>query len=349
MRNLLHKIVRILDGTPAVYGKRQSGQSLVELALITPILIVLIMGLVEIGWFANNYLILLEVTRVGARSGTVLSGDLSPLNWNNNASIHYLIQTPDAGNPAPYTYRDCGNVDNNPGFFNFITCLMQRSMDPLQLDICSPSDWPDADKCKDDIVVSVFAIAAIDRGMANLTTPPPNAQPGVNAVVVGRWPSNANECNFNTSNAVSSSERDPFDYSTNQNDDELSKGNHLFWYDDNNTGPERQRGFVYTGQHRLSNNHYCYGSEWSIADVERLFNLPDFNLTGSAQRSKLPNQGMVLAEVFWQHSLLLQNPVFNPVFNMLGSRTMVYVWAAFPVPAAEPHINMDADDNPNTP
>jgi hypothetical protein len=51
MRKVLRKILEILDGTPAVYGKQKgwNGQSVVELSLVTPILIVLLMGLAEIG------------------------------------------------------------------------------------------------------------------------------------------------------------------------------------------------------------------------------------------------------------------------------------------------------------
>ncbi len=75
MRTFIKKIIQLLDGTPSVYGKRQSGQSVVELALITPILIVLLAGLVEIGWFANNYLNLLDVTRAGT-SGLSISAVL---------------------------------------------------------------------------------------------------------------------------------------------------------------------------------------------------------------------------------------------------------------------------------
>jgi len=78
------KIIQLLDGTPAVYGKRQSGQSVVELALITPILIILLAGLVEIGWFANNYLNLLDVTRLE-------SGHVRPkLDW---CDVGDLVQT----------------------------------------------------------------------------------------------------------------------------------------------------------------------------------------------------------------------------------------------------------------
>ena len=71
MKAVIRRIIQILDNTPAEYapkrGQRQSGQSVVELALITPILIVMFAGLVEVGWFANNYLTILDVTRAGAR------------------------------------------------------------------------------------------------------------------------------------------------------------------------------------------------------------------------------------------------------------------------------------------
>jgi hypothetical protein len=334
----MKRIVQILDGTPADYGKPQSGQSLVELALITPILIVLIMGLAEIGWFANNYLILLEVSRVGARNGTVLSGELDPLNWNYDASIHYDIELPVVGNTAPYNFRNCAQVSAYPGFYNFLTCLMERSLAPLELrqGICDPSTTPPT-PCQDDMVVSVFSLQALDNTSINVKNPVPGAPSGNNMVVVGRWPHNANECGYNAAGAVSPQEpRDPFDFSSNQDDDEAR--NYL------DTAAEKQRGFVYLAQHRLVDNANCFGSEWTVAEVEQLVNLPNFSLT-TTQRQQLPNQGMVLVEIFWRHSLLLQNPVFNPVFRILGTNTVISVWAAFPVPAAEPRIRFDPDNN----
>jgi hypothetical protein len=64
-----------------------------------------------------------------------------------------------------------------------------------------------------------------------------------------------------------------------------------------------------------------------------------------SQRSTLPSEGLILVEMFWQHSLLLRNPVFNPVFNILndpnnpnGGGTVISVWAAFPLPTTEPRI-----------
>ncbi|MBK8028832.1 MAG: pilus assembly protein [Chloroflexi bacterium] len=72
MLRTLAKIVQILDDTPAIYGERRKGQSVVELALVTPILIILLAGLIEVGWFANNYLTLLDVSRAAraARYGS---------------------------------------------------------------------------------------------------------------------------------------------------------------------------------------------------------------------------------------------------------------------------------------
>jgi hypothetical protein len=299
------------------------------------------MGLVEIGWFANNYLILLEVSRVGARNGTVLSGDLDPMNWNYNASIHYDIQLPPVGETAPYNFRDCGQVSAYPGFYNFLTCLMERSLAPLELrqGIC---DTATSEPCKDDMVVSVFAVQAIDDTTLTLKNPPPGTSSGVNMIVVGRWPHNANECDYNPAGAVAAQEpRDPFDFSNDQNDDEL------YNFIDPISNPEKQRGFVYLAQHTLRNNPSCYGSEFTVADVERLMNLPNFGMNAT-QRATLPSQGMVLVEIFWEHTLLLQNPVFNPVFRVLGDNTTIYVWAAFPVPAAEPRLRFDPDDNIST-
>src|SRR5690349_11950270 len=98
MQSVPKKIFQILDGTPAVYGQYSRGQSLAELALVTPILIVLLMGLAEIGWFANNYLILLETTRVGARYGAVQTGDTAPTSWDNAVSLLPDLQSDFATN-----------------------------------------------------------------------------------------------------------------------------------------------------------------------------------------------------------------------------------------------------------
>ncbi len=399
MRKVLRKIIQILDGTPAVYGSTGRGQSMVELALVTPILIILIMGLVEIGWFANNFLILLESSRVGARFGTIQTGDTSPLSWPNQYSVSpnafpgYYGYT---GDPAPDEYSDalryrrCSEVqdfDELAGFYNLISCVMLQSITPLEFR--SPIDDPAGAETEpngvDDIVISAFSLQTM-----NLADIPAGAMrnaaatsliPGIPAsqqqvLVVGRYPINANECSVKADGTFQNPpyERDPFDYI--QDNDSLGNyiladltqpdiesnrlylevvvghdefGDPVFGYDNNVAGNattwERQRGFSLTGQQYITTLPGCVGSEWSMADVQRLMNLPQFGLSIATdpdkitERQRLPSQGIVLVEMFWEHELLLKNPVFNPVFTVIGEeRTTVTVWSVFPVPAVEPRI-----------
>jgi len=330
MRRITRRLLQILDGTPAEYapeeGEKQKGQSLVEMAFITPLILLLIVGIVEIGWFANNYLVLLEVTRVGARRGAVVSD--SPLDWDDRGS---LVWTQNQEDIDPYFNRydvpqdiifrlrqhtrnfdppgDAADILDEPGetfctsadylernstdpvlpsdsgFYFQIVCQMLNSLEPLELDY--PLDAGDEEDRTDDIVISVFQIAMIDNrpvangGDYNFEDDPATAgiyDVGPVPVVVGRYPSNANECNVvNTGGGfrvTQSLERDPFDWDRDNiihedtvddpaGDDlprawsrelggdiwaELNTGQDLNRFD-NNRIPEMQRGWSYTGYH----------------------------------------------------------------------------------------------------
>jgi len=431
MRRIARKILQILDGTPAVYGKQERGQSLVEMAFITPLILVLIAGIVEIGWLTNNYLTLQEVTKVGARRGTVLTGDLSPLNWDNRGSSlppgqtgGSSIDSGDASLVDPAlteaqnrraNVRRCDQLDLVPGFYNIILCTMLDSMEPLTIRF--QDSLPPGEIAVDDIAISVFAIQTVHN--APVTGVPfgtgGNIDPATNgdvdfdsftpyvdndnfedntwdSVVVGRYPINANECNVDVdSNLINPPvERDPFDYVNDRNLTtrvftlptgtvtiplELARQEGAVWVPSGGDGAnpadvygytfrERQRGFVYTGQHRIEakdgQEFDCFGSEFDIYEIQELMQLPKFQMTpdelAAAQagnpnfglnpdgtqvdvRQYLPNQGLVLVEMWWQHDLLLDLAVFNPIFNALGSdQTTLYVWAAFPVPSVEPRL-----------
>jgi hypothetical protein len=387
MRKKLQKIMEILDGTPAVYEnqKRWRGQSVVELSLVTPILIVLLMGLAEIGWFANNYLILLEVTRVGARLGTTLTAETSPLSWNNLASRSPYTGFGDfptlingTNRNRYYTCSEVRNPNNTElrGFYNYIGCVMTQQMDPLIFD---------GENDVDDIVISAFSLQAIDPAAlpntpmyyTSSSSPRTLITPSLDAalnntkqiVVVGRYPSNANECTVDRTGAGREWERDPFDFFKNNTRDfiredvsrppedednrfyvELAGYDALTYEPYTGAGsnmPERQRGWVFFAQHGMSDAFnpttgikHCYGSEWTIDEVETLMNLPGFGLL-NPQRQRVPSQGIVLVEMFWKHELLLKNPVFNPVWTILGDSTMISVWAAFPLPTTEPRLKFD--------
>ncbi|HEX8550695.1 MAG TPA: TadE/TadG family type IV pilus assembly protein [Abditibacteriaceae bacterium] len=51
--------------------RRRSGQSLVEFALVVPILIALMVGIMEFGWLAKNTLQLSNAVREGARTASM--------------------------------------------------------------------------------------------------------------------------------------------------------------------------------------------------------------------------------------------------------------------------------------
>jgi hypothetical protein len=406
MRRLIARLLAVLDGTPAPSHRRarQAGQSAVELALITPILITLLAGLVEIGWFANNYLTLLDVTRSGARRGATLnSEEFSPLeSYNNDWSYVAIEDMPDAyraitDNPpgladepgigihaydTSFAFEDQrddrreGRDCDRPNFYSAVACNMLDSLDPLQMD---PRNGVD------DIVVSVFSVENVDPNSLTTTYPvlgPNRPLPGYNGpqiVVVGRYPTNANECNDadpDTSLSIPAAfePRDPFDFNENNAIDVYSETppipplaapfvyhdtfsevfNTVFNYGyDDATFPdpdapiERQVGFVWLGQQRivdLATNlpTNCIGSQWRVDAMEDLFNVPGFvNPISDEERRVLPGQGIVLAEMWWQHELLLKIPVFDPVFAILGDRTTIYVWAAFPVSVADPSMVFD--------
>lgn len=55
--------------------KSKKGQTLVEMALVLPILILILMGMVEFGRILNSYLIITNASREGARYASVHSTD----------------------------------------------------------------------------------------------------------------------------------------------------------------------------------------------------------------------------------------------------------------------------------
>lgn len=442
MRKLTRTILRILDGSPSMAmatRQRQRGQSMLEMAFITPLLIILIVGAVEVGWYTNHWLTLLEVTRVGARSATFLEGEFGPLAWNNNASIHPTIQQELMGDtplPEAYNSRAC----NYNGFYTFIVCTVISSMDPLTLNIdlvdpldAGPQSQEDLEAegvpsydplLYDEVVVSVFAVQVVNnvtwagseeenedgtgfrpvyldmqdpqqvvnplsdiyRYTMDLDNPPDRYgtlagtdrgyQKGIQAIVVGRYPANANECTH--SDAVTKIapgeagyEADPFDYLPDNitnfytNEDGLPLFIELIGTDGSvliDSGDEFQRGFIFSGQHRITEpNVYCWGSEFSMRDVEKLMNMPDFikpdlynvptdsaeyedyllQLAGSQeQRRHFQSQGLTLVEIFWKHDLMLRFPFFRPILDAFGDndRIVIALWSAFPLPSAQPNI-----------
>lgn len=51
------------------FGRNENGQSLVEFAIVVPVLLLLLIGIVEFGWLFNGQITLTAAAREGARAG----------------------------------------------------------------------------------------------------------------------------------------------------------------------------------------------------------------------------------------------------------------------------------------
>ena len=100
--------------------RARSGQSLIELALALPVLLLMLTGLMEFGFALNHYLNALDAAREGAR----FASDGDPL-------------VRDSGNST------CSSLD----FYVQTACVAEQTLDPIQLN-----------PAHDDIVISVFRV-----------------------------------------------------------------------------------------------------------------------------------------------------------------------------------------------
>lgn len=326
MRATLRRMIAILDGTPT--GVR--GQSLVELTLTLPVLFVMLLGLTEIGWYANNYLTLLDVVREAGRAGANSTGTRDPLvQWSIYEELNYhrldcdetllyydkealpkkhieTPQGPDATYPTNSAVKYFDGDERPLGFYDFVACTVIPNMSPMEFN----------DET-DDIVVSVFSYLVEGRETAN---------PKVR--VLGRYPSRTNECE-------NDDQWDPFDLNHN------GSGSDEGLFDQFDEGADNVRGYVFRGNHK---NDYggsvpCLGSEFSTQRVEDMLNLITISDNGErlAKLEHVPNYGMVLVEIYWQHKQLLGLPWYN--LGPLDEAQIIHVWTFFPVSAAEPDVD----------
>lgn len=321
MRATFRRLLAVLDGRPT--GAR--GQSLVELTLTLPILLVMLMGLTEIGWYANNYLTLLDVVREAGRFGA--TGD--PMTWADGEEKNYhrmdCEELSDKFNKKPfetntlwpgpdlsaYGYRIAG--ERPIGYYDGVACSVINNMEPLRFD-----------DAKDDIVVSVFSFAVVNSGT-----------PSAYVKIVGRYPARANECQIDDV-------FDPFDFQGAIGPDGRMMGNGSGMDQDEDHSrydPEwdNVRGYVFRGnhQHDYGAGMPCLGSEFSTAEVEAMLNF-DGDPDRARKIAQTTNFGLVLVEIFWSHDQLLGLPWFR--LGPVGEGQIIHVWAFFPVSAAEPDI-----------
>lgn len=104
--------------------KSERGASLIEFALVLPILLALVMGIIEFGWLFNGYITITGAAREGARFAVVGKDDLIVTvveNHLGHLQISNLNVDPGSANPGEErTIEVSGDLQLLTGFFPFI-------------------------------------------------------------------------------------------------------------------------------------------------------------------------------------------------------------------------------------
>ncbi|HRE47746.1 MAG TPA: pilus assembly protein [Aggregatilineales bacterium] len=376
MRRLWRRFVEMLDGQPTLQTrsapreKRRRGvrgQSLIELALTTPILFAMIVSLAEIGFVANNYLIIMDLVRESGRRGATLNptlwdGAAETRNYNrldcDQDNIRFDI-LPGAQNRQVargktildaygYTTR---TPDKDFGYFDWTICQALLTMEPLEFE--DMTNWgaggttePTRNAThfsKNDVVVSAIAYSKMDYTSIGGFTPSGGSRgssvPTNNLwiTVTGRWPLENRYC-FTA--GLGGDVRDPFDYKRADFYTAWTDGPPADEHEINGTAgtplalltaSQGIRGFVFTGN--VLNDDGCRGSRFTVQAIEERLNR-EFSrdlLTG-----KVRNGGLVLVEFHWQHHPVIFGPIFQGFTGTAVNDPMLYIYGIFPAIGAEP-------------
>jgi hypothetical protein len=315
MHKSLKTVLALLDGTPTAVR----GQALVETLFTIPIFLIMLAGLAEVGWYANNYLILTDVVRSAARVGSTLD----PLTWtegderlNNRLDCDIEVDRFDKVFGENNTTPPIGSFSNGSeadlGFYDSIACNAIANLAPLEFDDDT-----------DDIVISVFSYVTMHNAICG----------GSSCIrVAGRYPARSNEC------SDAGDTFDPFDVDRNGVRTDPFEPANMF----DGAVNEGIRGYSFRlNQKARDSGSTCIGSRFSTPEVERLLNQSvmkelRLNVNMSSQESRFfPNYGFVLVELEWHSYQLLGLPFLTIAANPIVART----WTIFPVSAAEPNID----------
>jgi hypothetical protein len=156
-----------------VQPRRGRGQSLVEIALFLPILLLMIVGFVEIGAYVNSYITAVDASRAAARYVSPLDPTLTQCQaFGRLGSSELIIFSPECTNAdyvnAAKTVKSWGASDvaatcegyTLTNFFYVAGCMVSRSYKELPLDPISKTIWTTNDYPGDDVVVTTVPITA---------------------------------------------------------------------------------------------------------------------------------------------------------------------------------------------
>ena len=265
-----------------------------------PILLLLLFGMVEIGWYATSYLVLLDASREAGRYGSNLnpleqwqygwsdavvrhnccSGALAPETCakNTRPEVPVLVRDPVTGYDGELPF----------GYYEGVACRVLANLPPLEF------DWN-----RDEVVVSVFSYTAFDETRTPFTRIDP-LYPNA-----GRWPIERNQC-VPANPATMTTDHIGYTLTAVGNAD-----------CDPVTGES-------CANHRRADG--CWGSEWDPLEIEN--RLDKYSPPGA----------IVLVEVFWWHEQLLGLPFFSSLANPAEIYVwiMAPVSAAEPTPTPIP-------------
>jgi len=261
---------------PRLFGSFQRGQSLVEIALVFPFILLLLAGLVEVGHYVNTYLTLLDASREAARYAT----DLDPRNpWVDNfdRSAHPDVCGGAVGSANGPDSEACLRLgcETTGYLFHKGACLVSTNLQQLELDLSNEHY---------DVVISIVAVISATESLT-IT----ERLPAVNPVCT------PDEGFYGTCATTSCCE------------DECSWS----WTND-----------VYSGTILAGTGQ---DSRFTCSELADLLN-------SGPNRTRRQN-GFVIVEVYYEHSLALNLPIISDV---IPEPIRMRAYSVMPVSAAEP-------------
>lgn len=97
---------------PLVKAKRRGGAALIEFALIIPVLLALVIGIMEFGWLVKNNLTVANAAREGARVASLGKPTTEVLTRIQNSTKPLSVSAPDGS--VDMKWSDNNGADNYP-------------------------------------------------------------------------------------------------------------------------------------------------------------------------------------------------------------------------------------------
>lgn len=375
MRQRLRRLIDILDGKP----RGGKGQSLVEMTLTTPILILMVLSLTEIGFLANYYLTMMDLVREAGRRGS----NLNPVIWEDGDSRNYerldcdtaegsfnLRQNDSYDRPSPrgpqasrYGYQD--GKEGQPGFFDGVVCQIVTTMAPMRIELTEPPTNPDEPTLykKNEIVVSAVAFVTMNYSNSYLgNLKPPGGARGTGwstlgyplqgpdyrwVTVTGRYP-RANRMCFKADTGAPGGQagdiRDPFDFKRPEFYSFWNSGSGIVDEGEDSTIRSVADANSQLVRGFIFTGYYEMPNQDCLGSdftVQEIERRLNQNYSNKELTVYTRNGGLVLVEMHWQYHPIFFGPLFQSFSGNPANDPVLYVYGFFPVVAAEPTSTPD--------